>query len=168
VNFPNLEVRHATFNRLSMTIRLETTMPSQFDRKLIGPFLPTLKRPIRHELEHYRQSQRTGDPYSHAMQVHHFPAGALDGHYKHNGWRNFLEAKQYFLNSTEVEAHVVGMATEARACKVGFEVVFEKRLEELKNLLTSEYGCVKGWYLGSKVKKVWKSYAKVRFPNLNK
>lgn len=165
----SLQEIKATYNTLSQTIRISVVVPYDITGSWLAEFVPRFKRSLRHEFEHYRQHQRSGNHLGGAMVPHTTVEGHIPGNPIQGPWTTVLMAARYLLNPLEIEAHVVGMKMEAQTRRVAFSKVLAETLQKIHgNFLELDFSASSSNYLIYQVYQTWGFYALKRFPSLRK
>lgn len=161
-------VVRSSYNSLSQTIKVEVVSPINLTHDWFSKFIPSFKRTVRHELEHYSQHRRGG------LQTDSLvPLMTLDGSFKgkpeRGPWATVGGAAKYYLNPVEIEAHVVGIQREARARRVKFHIVFKEIIEKIcSNLRENGFDERKVGFMSRRLYQVWGFYALARYPSLRR
>lgn len=158
----------ANYNALSQAVRVEVVAPVDITGTWFSKFIPSLKRSLRHELEHFSQHKRAG-----LLEGDLVPFLVMDGSLKgkpeKGPWTTVGMAARYLLNPVEIEAHVVGIQTEARTRRAKFQVVFKEILNKIQeNLRDSGFDDARVSFLIRRLYQTWGFYAMARYPSLRK
>lgn len=125
------------YNDAIRRLQVNIAVPFEFNDRQLSDFIPTLKNTIRHELEHYRQDQRSG--YEGPSQGLHATEPSLAGHPGYDPgsdpYADTDAAYSYFFSPHEVEAWVMGMYKQAKTQKIPLlQVMLDKKGELFRDL----------------------------------
>lgn len=161
-------VVQANYNALSQSVRVEVVAPVDITGAWFSKFIPRFKQSLRHELEHFSQHKRAGllgDVLTPFLTMD----GSLKGKPEKGPWTTVGMAARYLLNPVEIEAHVVGIQTEARTRRTKFQVVFKENLDTIKeNLQEAGFDEARVSFLIRRLFQVWGFYALARYPSLRR
>lgn len=164
-------LRHAGghYDPLARKFLAKIAVPYDFSDKDLADFIPKFKNLIRHELEHYRQDQRSGydEP---AKGVHHTLPGlpTQDGKVGNNPYATLESTYAYLLRPREVEAWVMGMYKQAKTQKVPLLTVLQRQSEELAEKLPNASISVEdARQVADSMLMAWTDYARKRLPGVN-
>lgn len=165
--FDRGEVLSATYNGLSKTIRIELSIPIEIDNIWFAEFIPVFKRSFRHELEHFCQHKRSGSLADDKMKPLLIVNENFNGKPEKGPFVNLAMAIRYLLNPLEVEAHVLGIRTEAKHRKIKFNVALKDAVQKIKvDLEESGFKESRTDFVARRVYETWGTYALARFPSL--
>lgn len=158
----------ASYDLLGQIIKIDIVAPVDITNNWFSKFIPSFKRSLRHELEHYTQHVRGGLENDVLM-----PLLTIDGSFKgkaHKGpWKSAVEAARYLLNPLEIEAHVVGIRQESKARRVKFHVVLKEVIGKIgTNLRDSGFDETKISFMSRRLYQVWGFYALARYSSLRR
>lgn len=156
------------YNDAIRRLQVYVAVPFELDDKELSAFIPTLKNTIRHELEHYRQDQRSG--YEGPEQGIHFTDPRLSGHPGYEPGADHYAttdaAYNYFFSPHEVEAWVMGMYKQAKTQKIPLiQVMQDKKGELFRDLQKRErISREEAQDFTDNLLMAWIEYAKKRLP----
>jgi hypothetical protein len=166
-----LKAREASYNPLARKLSLQVMYNNQFQEKDLSSFIPGLKNMLRHELEHYRQDQRSGYEDT-AKGVHHtLPGTEQEPGSKVPGnkvYASIESAYNYLLSPVEIEAWVMGMYKQAKTQKVPLLSIFQKMSQDLAQKLpmSGKITQEEADGLAESVLMAWTDYAEKRLPGV--
>lgn len=172
-NPSSLKIAGGTFNDLSKTLKVLVLVPEDLKLSELNKFIPKFKETVRHELEHYRQTQRSRDAGETDPGVHHLTKKASVLAYPSlqasSDSYDPTKARQYFLHPREIEAYVMGSWKEARTRRVPVRDVMTEKLTEIFYALQRK-GMSRSDIIPliKNIQESWEEYAKARFPKLRK
>jgi hypothetical protein len=161
-------LRHAGghYDSLARSFTAKILVPYDFSDKDLSDFVPKFKNLVRHELEHYRQDQRSGydEP---ANGVHHILPGlsTKDKPVGRNPFATIDSAANYLLRPREVEAWVMGMYKQAKTQLIPLIAVMRRQADELaEKMPNANISENDARAFVEDLLEVWKDYAAKRLP----
>lgn len=156
------------YDPLARKLFLKIVVPYNFTDKDLSDFIPKFKNLVRHELEHYRQDQRSGyeEP---ARGVHHtLPTLPLQDHpIGNNPFATLDTASAYLLRPREVEAWVMGMYKQAKTQKIPLQTVMQQQSDELaQGVPNAKISQKQARQFADGILAVWTDYAAKRLPGV--
>lgn len=148
------------YNEISIKILLPEVLKLEELSKLI----PELKNLLRHELEHYRQTQR-GSKINKTLGTHYTAPNTNSGDRYTFGdiYKNVADARAYFLQPIEVEAIVMGLYKQAKTSKVPLMELIASFTTKIGNSLYSAgVPRTEAFQTAKEIYDVWKNYAQKR------
>lgn len=140
---------------LTVTAKLFGKIPENIEQ-YFESFIFDLKNTVRHELEHYYQTELAGETKRKRTwdEVEKLYESEDSGD-------KLAEYRSYYLSNSEIEAYVSGAYYEAKKSKKGFYEVLYDELEQIQSDLENIEG---GPELFKEIHDTWIDYARQRFP----
>lgn len=161
------------YNNAYRELAIRISVPEQFNDRELNAFIPTLKNVIRHELEHYRQDQRSGYESPDVGTHYADPATSRDAAQAHKPgvapYSSIEAARSYFLSSHEIEAWVMGLYKQAKTEKKPLLDLMASETTKIAGHLQN-YGHIdrkESFKFAKELSQAWKSYAEKRIPNFS-
>ena len=147
-------------------IYITVQVPSELDLTQLNSFIPKFKEVLRHELEHFRQSQRQGSTHYKSQELtrynHQNGVGAITGPYI-----SAAAAREYFLMPEEVEAWVMGLYKRAKGSKEPLMALLRQESAAIaKRLLVYKVDPGEAKKVSEEILFRWKEYARKRLSGL--
>lgn len=157
------------YNYAYRELLVRIAVPEKFNERELSIFIPTLKNVLRHELEHYRQDQRSRYEEPRAGTHYADPTQASNtGHQPGiNPFSSVEAARTYFLSPHETEAFVMGLYKQAKTSKESLRDLISKKTTEIGGSLYQTSGIPRqeAFKVAREISQAWNAYAEKRIPS---